>query len=180
MIRKGISASTIRHNVEFVFCSTCSHKRLMGKNRWICSYLPFLHTGNENEYLYRFLEPPGTRKHIAPHMPAFKTMNPFEFSLYNHTLEEGSKGFIIIPNCSSCRVFIQAVCPWCSLSSVSCSRNHWYRRRHERDLFTQDHQGISKRTNPSSIHAPKSRLSWQQKSFCIMGFNNKSSLSPEV
>ena len=29
-------------------------------------------------------------------MSAFKTMNPFEFSLYNHTLGEGSKGFIVL------------------------------------------------------------------------------------
>jgi hypothetical protein len=55
-----------------------------------------LRTGTKNDYLFRFLVPPGTRKHIAPHMPAFKTMNPFEFSLYNHTLGEGSKGFIVL------------------------------------------------------------------------------------
>ena len=29
-------------------------------------------------------------------MSAFKTMNPFEFSPYNHTLGEGSKGFIVL------------------------------------------------------------------------------------
>ena len=55
-----------------------------------------LRTGTKNDYLFRFLVPPGTRKHIAPHMSAFKAMNLFELSPYNHTLGEGSKGFIVL------------------------------------------------------------------------------------
>ena len=91
---------------ESDFLLTCSRERSKVQNRWICSrcqkceqekgwicsFLPFLHTGNENDYLYRFFVPPGIMVHIASGISAFKAMKPFEFFPVQSHVGGGFKG----------------------------------------------------------------------------------------
>ncbi len=72
---------------------TCSPARL---ERWICSFRKVEARARGYDYAEARLVPPGTREHIASGISAFKAMNLFELSPYNHTLGEGSKGFIVL------------------------------------------------------------------------------------